>query len=137
MPAFKLDTFGGMIPASDETILPQASSVHSENTWLYPGKLAGMRTFDLIKTLTAGTAKVFRLPNTLVDSEHIADSVWMEFQNPHTDVVRSLVIGDTFDRYFWASSSAQPMYNTRARIAATSNAFKLGIPAPGAPSITV
>jgi hypothetical protein len=79
---------------------------------------------------------VFRIPNNYVDAAHIDDSLWLEFQNPDTDVVRALVLGDTFDRYYWASSTNQPMYNTRARIANGDPAFKLGIPQPSTPSLS-
>jgi hypothetical protein len=136
MVASKLDTFGGMAPAVDNRLLPQHSAAHSENTWLYSGSLQGIPAPSLIRACTPGTGKVFRIPNNYVDADHLDDSVWMEFQDPDTDVTRALVIGDTYDRYYWASGSASPRYNTRARIAAASAAFTLGIPAPTKPTLT-
>ncbi len=137
MTAFKLDTFGGMTPAIDDRLIGDRAAAWSENTWLYSGRLQGIPQPELVRACTAGTAKVFRLPNNFVDADHLEDSVWMEFENADTDIVRALVIGDTHDRYYWASSDSSPKYNTRARIAASSTEFILGIPAPSAPTLVV
>src|SRR4051794_39020810 len=118
MPADKLDTFGGMVPAVADTLLPDRSAAHSENAWLYSGVLKGVASPELIRACTSGTAKVFRIPNNYIDSAHLSDSVWLEFQDPDTDVTRALVLGDTFSRYYWAAPTHAPQYNTLARIAA-------------------
>jgi hypothetical protein len=60
----------------------------------------------------------------------------MYFQNPDTTVVRGSVFGDTFDRYYWASTSTVPKYSTKERIfdlGPTSTPFILGIPTPPTP----
>lgn len=62
----------------------------------------------------------------------------MEFADPNTDVVRSPVVDDQFDRYYIASSSLAPQYNTRARIEAGEPNWLLGVPAPGCtPGVSV
>jgi hypothetical protein len=135
MPALKLRNFGGMIPALDSRLLPDNQAELSENTWVYTGALQGFRkpvpihncASDLIR-------KVYRIPIQYYDKAHIPDSYWLEFENPDTDVVRSPTVGDQYDRYYWASSQSfsqiKPQYNTRARIAAGSPSYTLGIPAP-------
>lgn len=55
---------------------------------------------------------------------------WLEFTDVDTNVVRSQVINDTFQRYYFASPSQRPQYNTAARIAAGQPAFLLGINPP-------
>src|SRR6185312_7507987 len=76
--------------------------------------------------------------NQTFDSSITGASIWMEFVDPDTDVMRSPVVDDTFDRYYFASPSLPPMYNTRARIEAGQPAWLLGVPAPGcAPGVTV
>ncbi len=66
------------------------------------------------------------------------DSVWIEFDDPDTDVLRSQVVDDQFERYYFASASVQPKYNTRDRILAGADPWYLGVPAPGcAPGVTV
>lgn len=137
MPASKLDTFGGMVPAVDDRLLLDRSAAHSENTWLYSGRLQGIPAPTLVRECTPGTTKVFRIPNNYVDAEHLDDSVWMEFTDPDTDVVRALVLGDTFDRYYWAAGSHAPRYNTLDRITAGDDPFLLGVPAPAKPTLAV
>lgn len=135
MAGIKIQAFGGMFPAVDDRLLRDNAAAWAENTWLYSGRLAGIPQKTLVKALTANTAKVFRIPNGLPDAAHIDDSEWLEFEDPNTDVVRAVVIDDTFDRYYWASTSDVPRYNTKARIAAGNSAWKLGIPAPEISSV--
>lgn len=136
MPAFKIDSFGGMIPAHDDKLLPDKAAALSLNAWLYSGALAGMNAPEAVHTCAGGVgiSRVYRIPKSSTDSSHMSNADWLEFTNPDTDVLRATVVGDTFERYYWASSSAQPKYNTRTRIAAGNTGgnapFLLGIPAP-------
>jgi hypothetical protein len=128
--AFKIDTFGGMVPAVDDRLLPDKSAALAKNDWVYPGTLKGVPTPKLLRAVTTGTNKVFRLPNNFTDTLHLDDSHWMEFPNIDTDVIRGNVIGDTYDRYYWATPADVPRYNTRARIVNGDASYKLGIPTP-------
>jgi hypothetical protein len=122
-----------MLPAVDDTLLPESAAARSENTWLYSGALQGMATPTLLRNLANTTTKVYRIPyGGISDSEHLIDGTWMEFADINTDVLRSQVVGETYDRYYWAATSAPPKYNTKARIDAASPPFLLGIPAPSA-----
>src|SRR3990167_6297940 len=125
-----------MIPAVDDRLLPDKAAAHSENTWLYTGRLQGVPQLSLVKALTAGTQKVFRLPNNYTDAVYLDDSVWMEFQDPDTDIIRAPVSDDSFERYYWASSSLPPKYNTRVRIANGDDEWLLGIPRPAQPGLS-
>jgi hypothetical protein len=116
--AIKIDTFGGMQPSVDNRLLPDRAAAHSENAWMYTGTLSGVPQLTLVRANAAGTGKVYRIPDDYAESGHINDSTWLEFGNPDTDVVRALVIDDDFDRYYWASPSSDPMYNTAARLRA-------------------
>jgi hypothetical protein len=135
MVALKLKNFGGMIPAVDPRLLPDNQAELSENAWMYTGAIEGIRLPTSVYTLTNPlTRKVYRIPKQYYDKNHIVDSYWLEFQNPYVDVIHSPTVGDTFSRYYWASAqdyaSDVPKYNTKARIAAGSAAYTLGIPAP-------
>lgn len=132
MGAGKLAPFGGMLPARDDRLLPDFAAALSTNTWLYSGSLRGLPEPELVRACTAGTGKVYRIPNNLTDSSHISDSVWMEFASINTDVLRTPVVGDTHERYYWASPAHAPRYNTLARITAASSHWLLGVPAPSA-----
>lgn len=137
MVATKLQNFGGMLPAVDERLLPDNAAAYSENAWVYSGAVTGINVPTPVYTCTSDAiSKVFRIPKGY--SDNVGDSYWLEFVNPDTDVVRAPVVGDTFKRYYWASSSSAPRYNTTDRIIAKQSSFLLGIPAPAAPnSVTV
>lgn len=136
MVAVAVKAFGGMVPIVDETLLPETAAAYSENCYLYDGTLRGFPETKVLYTLIgAATATVFRLPNSYANPTYLYDSFWMEFENPDTDVIRAPVFGETFDRFYWASTSDLPSYNTRARIELGSQEWLLGIPTPA--SLTV
>lgn len=137
MVAARVSPFGGMIPAVDNRLLPDTAAAHSENTWLYSGTAIGLPVAKYLRDNgSLNTTKVFRIPNGATDAVHIEDAIWMEFSHPDTDVIRSVVADDSFDRYYWASPAGPPRYNTRDRIAAGEDGFLLGIPSPTLTSVT-
>jgi hypothetical protein len=139
MVALKIQNFGGMVPAVDSQLLPQASASFAENTWVHTGAVQGYKRLKKIYTpASTGTQKVFRVPISKPDADRIPNSYWLEFPSPHTDVIRSPTSGDQFDRYYWASPVDRPRYNSRTRIAAGDPALILGVPAPTvAPGVSV
>jgi hypothetical protein len=131
MVAVNISSFGGMVPALDDRKIPDNAATLSQNIFLYNGNLRGMRTPRYIRDVPAGTTYVYRLPDNYDNASHSNDdNVWLDFVNTQTDVIRAPVFGDVYDRYYWASTTGAPMYNTRARIAASLPAWILGVPAP-------
>lgn len=137
MVAIRLAAFGGMVPGMDDRLIPDNNAAYALNAWLYSGALQGIHTQTLIYTpVSADTRRVFRIPVQYYDKEHIADSYWMEFDDADTDVIRTPLTGDSYQRYYWASPSEPPGYNTLSRIAAGSAGYLLGIPTPAtAPTV--
>lgn len=138
MVAFRINIFGGMIPAQDDHVLPDGGAALAQNVWLYSGTLEGMKAPRFLRNLTSATAKrVYRIPNDPYEKTNFNNSIWMEFQDTDVDVLRAPVRDDSYQRYYWVGSSTSPSYNTYARIATGSAAYTLGIPQPGtAPSVT-
>jgi hypothetical protein len=137
MSTIKISQFGGMIPAVDDTVLPDSNASFAQNAFLYSGGVQGFNVTQSVRALTSpSTATVYRLPYGYYDAEHIGDAYWMEFATEYTDVIRTAVVNDSFERYYWASPTDVPRYNTKARILAGSPAYKLGVPAPTALSVT-
>lgn len=136
--ALKVNQFGGLIPALDPRLIPDNQAVVAENCYFYYGRLQGTYKQTSIYTLQDPDAVfVYRIPNNQPDMAHFADSTFLEFDNINTDVLKPALIEDTFQRYYWASSNIQPMYNTLARIQAGQNALILGINPPSvAPGVT-
>jgi len=137
MVSVRVSPFGGMVPAVDDSLLAPNNAALAQNTWTYSGACMGMPVKKSLYTLVNPNAtKVYRLPNNYTDALHLSDSKWMEFAHSDTDVLRTQVVDDTFDRYYWASPLDVPRYMTQAQIIAAApalaGAYILGIPAPGA-----
>lgn len=137
MVAVRISPFGGMVPAVDDGLLAPSNAAYSRDTWVYSGAVVGLPVRKSLYTMADPTSgRVYRVPNNYVDAIHMSDSTWLEFPHPDTDVLRTQVVGDTFDRYYWASPLGPPRYMTYAQIQvaapALAGAYLLGIPAPGA-----
>lgn len=133
MVAVKINAFGGTIPATDDRLLPDTAATVSRNAWLYSGALIGLVSPKYVRDMTnTGYGKVYRIPNNYTDAEHFEDATWMEFSNIDTDVLRSPIVSDTYDRYYWASPADVPRVNSLARIQAGSDPYKLGVIQPTA-----
>lgn len=130
MGTIKVGVFGGMIPAVDDQLIPDSAAVDAQNCWLYSGALNGLPTPQVLKALTPGTQRAYRIPASYTNPRYLFDSTWLEFTNPDTDVIRAPVFGDTYDRYYWANSGTPPEYNTRARIDNGDDPWLLGVPEP-------
>lgn len=137
MVAVRISPFGGMVPAVDDGLLAPVNAAYTEDTWTYSGSVVGLPVRKLLYTLVnANATKVYRLPNNYTDALHLEDSTWLEFTHSDTDVLRTQVVDDAYDRYYWVSPADVPRYMTQAQIIAAApalaGAYKLGIPAPGA-----
>lgn len=140
MAPLKLEKFGGMLPAWDPLILPEGQAQLSINSYLFSGILSGWRQPKLLKTLQNTTKYAYRIPNKTTNNTSITapDSFWMEFTDPNTAVMRTPVVQDTFQRYYWMSPTDVPRYNTYDRIINGDHSWKLGIPASGcSPGVVV
>lgn len=121
MVALKLENFGGMIPAVNDYYLPVNQAALSENAWVYTGAVEGFQELRLAYTCSSNNVgKVFRIPLGFYDAARIPSSYWMEFSDANTDVVTNPMADDVYDRYYWASPSQGPFYNTQSRITAAS-----------------
>jgi hypothetical protein len=136
MPALKLEKFQGLIPRSSDRLLPPMSASRAVNTKLRSGELRGFRAPREVADFGAGSVDPVRRAFRIVDPAGVNDDVWLTFDSQNVDVVRSPLVNDAHDRYFWAGD-AEPRMNTYARIFAGSPGFLLGIPTPvSAPNVT-
>jgi hypothetical protein len=125
-----------MVPAVDDDLLAPVNAALAQDTWTYAGTVVGLPVRKVLRNLTnVNATKVYRLPINYTDSLHLSASTWMEFASSDTDVLRTQVVGDTFDRFYWASPLDVPRYMTQAQIVAAApalaGAYILGVPAPG------
>lgn len=138
MVAVKVQAFGGMIPAVDDMLLPDNAAALAQNTWLYDGKITGMRLPRLIYTcVDTNTKFVYRIPKTSTSILNLDDSYWMEFESINTSVVKGAVSNVTDQRYYWTDGVNPPRYNLQSRIAIGDDSYILGVPVPSvAPTAT-
>ena len=138
MAVVKILAFGGMVPATDDRLLADSAAALSRNCYLYTGQLVGIVSPKFIRNMTnLEYGKAFRIPKNYYDAEHIEDAYWMEFVSIDTDVIRSPIVDDQYDRYYWVSPLEPPSVNSLARIIAGQPAFLLGVPQPAAPPVIV
>ena len=134
------------MPAWDPKLLPPGQASSSINSYLFSGALNGWRVPTFIRNLTNSAAQyVFRIPSQYTNAagvtifnDQITDpsSLWLEFNDPDTKVVRSQVVNDQYNRWYVASpSQGAPTYNTLARMQAGQNFFQLGLNAPACAAV--
>lgn len=133
MAAIKLPLFAGMVPSIDDNLLADQNASHCENTWLYSGALVGLPSKQPLHTMIDPAATIaFRVATDDTDPSYMYDGFWKEFQDPKTDFIKAPTSGDSWKRFYWASPTENPKYNTRDRILAGQPAWLLGLPQPGA-----
>jgi hypothetical protein len=140
--AIRIDNFSGIAPRWSARLLQQNQAQVAENAKLLSGELRGfcqptvLYDFNPLE-LGYNIARAFRLPASVGAPIPIGDSdTWVGFPDPGVDFIRSPVLEDSFERYYWTGDDSltpfggAPAYNTRARIDAGDPAWILGIPTP-------
>lgn len=126
MAGIKLEGFQGLIPRTSERLLPNMNATVARNTKLLSGEIRGFRALeeeaDLSAQVGSDLRRAYRVPDTPNDA-------WIAFTSREVDIVRSPIINDGFDRYYWAGDG-RPQMNTADRIKNGDPAFYLGIPTP-------
>lgn len=146
MTAIRIESFAGIAPRFSDRLLPQQAAVIAANINLVSGELRGLHEPSIVKDFSAlgyTVRRAFRIPANIAAPAPInpASDTWIPFEEDAVDFVRSPVLGDSFERYYWTGQaspySGVPKYNTRARLLATNAAYRLGIPRPvAAPTVT-
>lgn len=145
MTTLKIENFTGIAPRWSNRLLANSAAVTAANAKLLSGELRGLRETQSLYNfgnVSPEIARAYRLPATVGSPLPISGSdFWLGFTDPQVDFVRTPVLEDSFERYYWTSDSTRlggvPQYNTRARIQGGSGSFVLGIPAPTtAPTVT-
>lgn len=146
MTMLRLEGFGGIAPRYSARLLPKGGAVAAQNAKLLSGELRGLHETQLMYdfnqlTLAHPIARAYRLPSSVAAPIPISGGdQWLGFYDPNVDFVRTPVLQDSFERYYWTGNSyvnsGAPQYSTRALINSTlstpgvPNAYLLGVPAP-------
>ena len=141
MPTVRVNAFAGEMPISGDRALPEGFATESFNTYLYGKELRGVRPAAEVIAIQVATRKVFRVPKRTVGGDpanptevpppsYMGDSIWMQFTDPDTDIVRGQLLEDSFERWYFCSPSTGILFNTYARMVAGLAPYNLGVPGP-------
>lgn len=133
MAGFKFNDFAAMFPIRDVRRLPDNAAAIARNMNPVTGAIEGLRARRFIKNLNNGaTRRVYRIPTGNLNDLSPASSFWWEFQDGDTDVLRTPIVGDRFERYYWCSPSTGLKFASKAQIlAGQTNGMSLGVQTPG------
>jgi hypothetical protein len=141
MAFLQVKEFGGIVPMTGDRAIPDNYAVNSVNTWLYGQELRGLRPPVDLLTMNSTTRKVFRIPKRTSGGDpahpgvvpppsYLGDSVWVQFTDPFTDIIKGQLVEDQYERYYFCSPTTGPMFNTYARLQTGLASYKLGVPGP-------
>ena len=140
MTVLKIENFSGISPRWSARLIQPNMATVAANAKLLSGELRGFHETQLLHDFnpnlpTYPIARAFRIPETITSPTPIQPSDnWISFYDPNVDFIRSPVVGDSFERYYWTGDSynlgGAPQYNTRARILAANPPLYLGVPQP-------
>jgi hypothetical protein len=142
MSTIKVENFAGIAPRYSARLLAGNAATRADNAKLLSGELRGLREHQIVHDfnedavpLDPPITRAFRLPALVTAPIPITDAdFWVGFTDPDVDFVRTPVLGDSFERYYWTGDSTthdgKPQYNTRARIVNDDPPYVLGIPTP-------
>ena len=130
MPSIKLEQFTGLSPRTSVRLLADNAATTSSNTNLLSGEIRGYHAPRQAKDLTAlpiNVKRAHRIPGIPTP----ANDVWLAYNSANTDILRSPIKNDSFDRYYVVGEGvSQPSYNSLARIITSDPFYFLGVPTP-------
>lgn len=140
MTAIRVEGFAGIAPKYSDRLLPPTAATIASNINLVSGELRGLHELSIVKDFTTvgyTVRRAFRIPSVIATPvPMVVPDYWKSFTDDAVDFVRTPVLGDSFERYYWTGDSTLysgvPKYNTRARILAASAPYRLGVPRPTA-----
>jgi len=123
--ALRLEGFSGLVPRTSPRLLQPMQATTARNTKLLNGEARGFRVPRELADFTAlsyTVRRAYRIPYSYGD-------LHLTFNTRNVDVIRSPIVNDSFDRYYWAGDG-RPKYNPLGRIASNQDGLYLGIPTP-------
>ena len=128
MVAINISAFGGMSEKLSPRLLPDTMSEYAENIDFSHGTMRGLRS-DASVTLTMALGTLNSGTETLFKTQ---EGAWLTFQDD-VDVVESPVAGDIYDRVYLTGYGSYPQITSSPY----NNVYKLGLPRPNAPTVTL
>lgn len=137
MTAIVVKQFGGIKPIVSPRLLGASEAQAAQDVRLISGSLTPMRGGSSVLGLQiTAPATIYRYGTGSNQAEF-----WLEFSQD-TDVIRSPIAQDQYDRLYWTDGNNVPRYAPNNLILQAGSgpypraSYQLGIPAPSAPSVT-
>lgn len=135
MTAIVVKQFGGIKPIVSARLLGTSEAQTAQNAKLVSGSLLPMKGTTTLQALQSSSpATIYRYGTSSTETNY-----WLEFSQD-TDVMRSPIAQDQYDRLYWTDGNNQPRYAPNSMILQAGSgaypraSYLLGIPAPSAPS---
>ena len=133
MALLRLAGFSGMWPIRDIRALPDNGASYAKNIRADGGAyLKPVREHQSHAAISIDTNFVYPLYTGSIPALQpvFTNSFWWQHADVYTNVVRSPLVNDSFQRYYWASPSTGIKYAPKADILAGSTGLVLGVPTP-------
>lgn len=132
MTLLAIRTFNGLKPIAHPRLLSESEAQVAQNVRLISGALNPIKATTTLKSTTLATpATIFRYGNSATETNY-----WLEFSSD-TDVIRSPIAGDQWERLYWSDGVNAPRYAPNSLIISGSpypgGSYLLGVPAPSSP----
>jgi hypothetical protein len=131
MTAISVKQFGGIKPIISARMLGANEAQTALNAKLVSGSLLPMKGATTLQALqSSNPATIFRYGTSSTETNY-----WLEFAQD-TDVMRSPIAQDQYDRLYWTNGSGVPRYAPNSMILQAGSgaypraSYQLGIPAP-------
>lgn len=131
MTAIVVKQFSGLKPIVSSKLLAASEAQTAQNARLVSGALLPMRATNTLQTLNlSGPATIYRYGTSSTETNY-----WLEFAFD-TDVMRSPIASDSYDRLYWTYGAGKPRYAPNNLILQSGSgaypraSYELGIPAP-------
>jgi hypothetical protein len=141
MAAILLKTFNGLKPISEPVLLENADAQRADNVMLNTGALRPLKTSTVLRSLFKVEPKtIYRFDP---ENNQPPESYWLEFDKD-TDVMRSPIAQDQWNRLYWTDGDLQPKYAPAEMVIVAAadgslpgHGYDLGVPEPStAPTVT-
>jgi len=128
MVAININAFGGMSEKLAPRLLPDTMSQYAENVDFSHGTLRPLQS-DGSVTITPALGTISGATETIFRTKA---GTWLAFSSD-VDVVESPVAGDIYDRVYLTGYGSYPQITASPY----NNVYKLGLPRPSAPTVTL
>jgi hypothetical protein len=135
MTLLSVKAFNGLKPVVKPRLLNDGDAQVAQNVRLISGSIEPMRASTTLKATTVVNPKtIFKYGSPASETNY-----WLEFAND-TDVMRSPIPNDSFDRVYWTDGINPPRYAPNSMILSSQPYpgayYQLGLPAPAKPNVS-